>query len=56
MKVKFYINEKEVCRSDFERQCIVFDIDWKIDTMVLNEIKCYKIKGSYNKILKIVII
>ena len=54
--VKFYINEKEVDRSDFERHCVCFDIDWIIDTMVLNEIKCYKRKSPYNKILEIIII
>ena len=56
MKVKFYINEKEVNRRDFERQCVSFDIDWKIDTMILNEIKCYHAKSPYNKMLKILII
>lgn len=54
--VKFYINEKEVDRSDFERQCVSFDINWIIDTMVLNGIKCYKRKSPYNKILEIIII
>ena len=56
MKVKFYINEKEVNRSDFERQCVSFDPSWIIDTMILNDIKCYQIKSPYNKMLKIVII
>ena len=54
--VKFYINEKEVDRSDFERQCVSYDIDWIIDTMVLNKIKYYKRKSPYNKILEIIII
>ena len=56
MKVKFYINEKEVNRSEFERQDVCFDIDWKIETMMLNEIKCYHMKSAYNNRLKIFII
>ena len=54
--VKFYINEKEVCRSDFERQVRIFDIDWRIETMLLNGITCYKKKSPYNRMLKIVIL
>lgn len=53
--IKYYVDEKEVDRKEFEKEFGFGDIDWRIETMDLNGIKEYEKKGPYNRICKIVI-
>lgn len=54
--IKYYVNEKEVDRKEFEKEFGFGDVDWRIETMALNRIKEYEKKGPYNRICKIAII
>ena len=56
MTSKYYVNEKEVDRKEFEKYYVVGEYpSCRIEMMALDGIKEYKIKGRYGRICKIVI-
>jgi len=52
---RFYLSGKEVDKKEFEKHFGHEDVDWRIETMVLNGIKEFTKEGPYNRICKIVI-
>ena len=53
--VRFYINDIEVSRHEFEKYWRHSDIGWQVDTMCLNNIKEYTKRSPYNRVCKIVV-